>query len=124
MKPGRYFIPAVIWGLLILYLSADPGINLPPSVWDFLGIDKIGHLTFYGIFSFLIAYGYFKLPQTAIKKGLVNTLIISSGYGLAMEIMQYSFFPNRYFEVLDIIANIIGSFVGILLFHHIFLKTR
>ena len=88
-------------------------------------MDKVGHLVFYGILTFLIAYGFYKVKNQFInKKTLFIALIISSVYGICMEIMQYSFFPNRYFEILDIIANISGSIVGILFFKYIYYKTR
>jgi len=119
----KYFIPSIIWALIILYLSSGPGIQLPKSTID-LSIDKIGHFIFYGILAFLIAYGYYKNNSTIHKNGLFKALIISGFYGICLEIMQYSFFPNRYFEVLDIIANISGSLFGILFFKYNFYKTR
>ncbi len=119
----KYFIPSIIWALLILFLSSGPGIQLPKSTID-LSIDKVGHFIFYGILAFSIAYGYFKNNPTKDKKGLFKALIISGFYGICLEIMQYSFFPNRYFEVLDIIANISGSLIGILFFKYIYYKTR
>ena len=120
-----FFFPAIIWGLIILYLSSDPGIQLPSSFWDFLAVDKLGHLVFYGILTYLIGLGFYKRKnQFFDKKMSFIALIISATYGIAMEIMQYSFFPNRYFEILDIIANISGSIVGILFFKYIYYKTR
>ncbi len=119
------FFPAIIWALLILYLSSSSGIQLPPSIWDFLAVDKIGHLVFYEILAFLIVYGFYKIKnQTINKKTLLISLIISSLYGISLEFMQYSLFPNRYFEILDIIANISGSLIGILFFKYIYYKTR
>jgi len=118
----KYFIPSIIWGLIILYLSSGPGIQLPRTI-D-LSIDKIGHFVFYGILAFLIAYGYYKNNPAIKENGLFKALIISGFYGICLEIMQYSFFPNRYFEVLDIIANISGSLIGILFFKYIYYKTR
>jgi len=88
-----FFFPAIIWGLIILYLSSGSGIQLPPSVWDIIAVDKLGCL-------------------------------ISSIYGICLEFMQYALFPNRYFEFLDIIANISGSLIGILFFKYIYYKTR
>lgn len=120
----KYFTPAILWSLLILFLSSGPGVQLPPSVFDLLEVDKLGHLIFYGILAFLIAYALFKGSSTIRKKILFNALIISSIYGICLEIMQYSFFPNRYFEIWDIIANISGSLLGILIFKYIFFKTR
>ena len=82
------------------------------------------HALVYAILAFLIVWGYQKKRSEINKNVLFKSLIISSLYGFAMEIMQYTIFPNRYFEVLDIIANISGSFIGILFFKHIYYKTR
>ena len=120
-----FFFPAVIWGLIVLYLSSGPGIQLPASIWDFIAVDKVGHLVFYGILTYLIADGFYKMKDSFInKKTLSISLIISSIYGICLEFMQYSLFPNRYFEILDIIANISGSIIGILFFKYIYYKTR
>ncbi|MEM1120399.1 MAG: VanZ family protein [Bacteroidota bacterium] len=118
----KYFIPAIIWGTLILYLSAGPSVQMPPSWWDFIAIDKVGHLVFYGIFTCLLVFGFHKKNQGIQKNTLLKSLIISSFYGIGMEIMQYSLFPNRYFEVLDIIANISGSLLGLLFFRYMLKK--
>jgi len=32
-----------------------------------------------------------------------------------MEVVQYAFFPDRYFEFWDIVANIIGALAALLL---------
>ena len=120
-----FFFPAIIWGLIILYLSSSSGVQFPASFWDFLAVDKLGHLIFYGILTYLIGLGFYKTKNQFInKKTLFISLIISTCYGICMELMQYSFFPNRYFEILDIIANISGSIVGILFFKYIYYKTR
>lgn len=120
-----FFFPAIIWGLIILYLSSGSGIQLPPSVWDIIAVDKLGHFAFYGILTFLIALGCYKKQQNQISiKALVIACLISSIYGICLEFMQYALFPNRYFEFLDIIANISGSLIGILFFKYIYYKTR
>ena len=120
-----FFFPAIIWGLIILYLSSGSSIQLPPSVWDIIAVDKVGHLVFYGILAYLIALGYYKKQPNQISiKALVVVCLISSIYGICLEFMQYALFPNRYFEILDIIANISGSLIGILFFKYIYYKTR
>lgn len=53
------------------------------------------------------------MPHSLNAFGVVG---LCSVYGLFMEILQFTFFPGRYFEVLDIIANIIGSFAGLFVF--------
>ena len=112
----KALLPSILWSLVILVLSAMPGISLPESFWDFISMDKVGHLGVYGIQTFLLLFGLSKLISNDAKKVVVIALIISILYGILMEAMQYTFFPYRYFEYLDIIANIIGSFTGLLIF--------
>jgi VanZ family protein len=39
-----------------------------------------------------------------------------------MEILQFAFFPGRYFEWSDIIANALGALVGMILIKKLFFK--
>jgi len=86
---------------------------------DIVGTDKLGHMAIYAVFSILMLWAFFKSRNQMPSN--TNALLIvglSSAYGLLMEIMQFSFFTGRYFEVLDIIANIIGSFIGLWVFKY------
>ena len=56
------------------------------------------------------------------SKKVVMTILLSSIFGICMELMQYYFFPGRYFEYLDIIANIIGAICGFALFKYVYIK--
>ena len=103
--------------LAIIYLSGNPGISVPPEMQDLIGIDKLAHLLVYAIHTYALRWAW--KPQS--KWHPIWALVLSGILGIAMEVMQYLFFPNRYFEVLDIMANIIGSFTGYFLFvkfHH------
>ncbi len=117
------FLPAFIWSIVILILSIGPGVNLPESWWDLFSPDKVGHLTVYGILTFLLLRGFLNKNQNLSQTIVVIALGISIFYGILMELMQYGFFPHRYFEIYDIIANIIGSFLGWKLFNYT-LKPR
>lgn len=107
---------------MIALLSAKATVNLPESWFDLVSVDKLGHAVVYALLTLLILRGFY--TKNAKKVLAVSTLIlavvISSAYGVSMEIMQYAFFPNRFFEVLDIIANIIGSIIGVYIFKHFF----
>lgn len=109
-------LPTVGWAIFIAALSLTPSINLPESFWDLLQPDKFAHAFVYGVLAFLGLRGFWKANNQITQKHNVFTILGSSIYGIMLEIMQYSFFPNRYFEVMDIIANIIGVFIGSYLF--------
>ena len=120
----KYFLPATLWSGVIFILSTRPGIDLPESWMDFISWDKVGHVGVYCILTILLLRGFY---QKNAKEDLSTTLstlmvVISSIYGISMEIVQYSFFPGRFFEVMDIIANIIGSLIGLIIFKHFFTK--
>lgn len=115
----KAFIPAILWGILVFILSATPGGTI--SKWAILNLpyaDKIVHMGFYGILSILLLVGYLRSGYkiVLINSPVIISILFCSFYGIAIEWMQDRFFEERYFEFLDIIANIIGSLVGVGIF--------
>ena len=85
-------------------------------------MDKLGHFTVYGILSASILWGIHKNGGELSGKNVALAILFSSVFGICMELMQYFFFPGRYFEYLDIIANIIGAICGFALFKYVYIK--
>ncbi len=110
----KAFLPAIVWALVIFGLSTTAGENLPQIPWDLTSPDKWGHAIVYLIFALLLFYG-FRQKMGMRKTTILLVLVISISYGILMEIVQYSFFPGRYFELNDIIANIIGALLSVLI---------
>lgn len=112
----------LVWAMVILVLSTvGVGVSLPSSWMELFSWDKLAHALIYGVFSFLLINSFFKyyfLPQA-----LFFGFIIGVIYGMLMEMVQYLFFPNRLFEMLDIAANTVGSFGSVLLFYFLSHKT-
>ena len=109
------FLPALMWAAFILWLSATPGIKLPKSWWEELvEPDKLGHAVVYAILTLLLAWALLKTvgKENWASKWLVMSFLSAILYGILMECMQFAFFPYRSFEVLDILANIIGALIG------------
>lgn len=83
-----------------------------PRFSNILEPDKVGHAAAYFVMSASLLWGFYRTvgisPATMVAAAAASIL-----YGIGMEFIQYAFFPNRFFEVLDIIANIIGSISGI-----------
>ena len=71
-------------------------------------VDKIVHMAMHGILGFLL-----KRDRLTTK----SAFILSFFLGLAIEFCQGYFLPSRYFEIYDLIANIIGYFIGIGLYN-------
>ncbi|MDI6839612.1 MAG: VanZ family protein [bacterium] len=97
----KRFLPACIWGIIILTLSSIPYLETPGL--KILGVDKIGHLGEYLIFSLLI----FKNKNQ--QKPLILLLIIL--FTLFDELHQ-KFIPGREVELADLGVNFIGILTG------------
>lgn len=111
----RYYIPAILWSFIILILSGIPGNSLPDfSLRSIAQPDKIGHLGIYCIFVSIMLWGAYRnfRPDKIPRHVIVFILLFAIFYGISMEFMQSHFFSGRNFDVLDILANIIGCLIG------------
>lgn len=106
-----YFVPAICWAILIWSLSTTS--NLPPIPWDFLSPDKIGHLVFYAVQTFLLIWAFAKSQEWKEIKvvGVVLAMLIAASYGTSLEFVQANI-PGRAFDYADMVANFVGTFIG------------
>lgn len=107
-----YRILTSIWAVVIFILSTMPGQQLPRIEW-LMTPDKLAHAFVYGI----LAIGCYQSLENVGQKAIFAGLLASS-YGIAMELIQYGFFPGRYFELWDIVANISGAFIALLIWNY------
>ncbi len=117
----KFFLPALVWAIIIFFLSTKGGINLPPSLYDLVSVDKIGHAVFYGILCSLIYFGFHK-RGFSFATAAFWSLGISTLYGVLLEFCQNYFFPQRHFEYYDIVADILGALLSLLVIHSFFVK--
>lgn len=118
MTKVKYFLPAAAWIVTITLLSLISTKNLTKFSVEIIGIDKLIHIFIYLILSFLLAWGLkktVKYKKLSLKM-LAAVFLFTSLYGLSMEIAQKLMTTGRNFEYYDIIANIIGSLIGVLFF--------
>lgn len=111
--------PAIICAVLIFGLSISPGIQLPEVG---ISTDKVGHLIAYGVLAWLIFSGLKK--EGRLNKKLAYWVVIGvSLYGIFLEFVQWAFFPYRYFELWDMVANITGTCLSFIIFRSFIIKT-
>lgn len=92
-----------------------PSSKVPGISWgEGIPFDKIAHIVLYAIYTFLIGR-YLSKPTKKFVSIAMWSLSIPIFYGILMEVLQYYLSPSRFFDILDIIANISGSIVGLLL---------
>lgn len=115
----RAYLPVFIWALIILALSISPGIQLPETG---ISTDKVGHLAAYGLLNWLVLRA---LKRTGMlsSKAIWAAIILVSAYGVLLEFVQWAFFPYRFFELWDMIANITGAVLSYFAFNLFTTKT-
>jgi VanZ family protein len=106
----KYEILAWAWLILITGLSLMSAESLSTWTWlDILSVDKWIHMTIYAVM-----YSLFAMSRR--RKGIdhrfdLRVFVLCAFYGLLIECLQNYF--GRHFDVLDIIANIIGLLIGL-----------
>ena len=108
-----YWLPLILYCLFIYIQSANPS---PEQIPIFPYVDKVLHVTAYGILGILFyrAYQTLRLKDN-IKMLMFLSVVSASLYGISDEIHQ-SFVPFREAEVADVIADILGAASGVLLY--------
>ena len=106
------------WVVLIALLTLVPGKALPNIDWNFLSLDKIIHFSIFSILSFLGCASFKNiLSPTNTLKPITISLIIAMVYGTLLEYLQ-TLIPDRGFDYADLLANIGGAVIGIVLFQY------
>lgn len=120
MRMIRYYLPAMGWIILILFLCTMPTPAIPKtSMFDLLQLDKIVHFFLFGGTVILLAYGYYRHRNGISGWMLLGIALAASLYGLMIEFIQKYFTANRSFELLDVAADTIGALMGALIFRFI-----
>ncbi len=108
----KYYVPALVTALTIGWLSTTGEVQLPPTG---LSIDKVGHLVAYAVLAWWLLWGLAKTDRLN-RRNLIGVCILGAGYGIALEFVQKWYFPGRFFEVLDMVANLCGIIIGAVVF--------
>jgi len=77
----------------------------------------------YFVAAVLMLYGLGGRKGRTFLAGVLYTMVFCIMWGGMMEYLQETVSRGRHFEVFDIIANIIGAFVGVIAFG-LFFKKR
>ncbi len=118
----RYLLPAIVWTVVIFFIIAIPGSNIPESPLFLIPhFDKIIHAGIFFLLGLFSIYGFTKQGDKTIIKRYAYTLavIFCVLYGIMTEVMQHFCISERSGEFADVIANASGSAAGVLLFYYL-----
>lgn len=111
-------ILSIIVALIILYLSfANPETLNKVSVFHFRGLDKIIHLLMYFVFMVTILYEHRK--QLIRSSQYFFIAIIPIVFGALIELFQTWFTNTRSGSIFDLLFNMAGILIAILIFVYI-----
>ena len=84
--------------------------------WNFMSLDKIIHFTVFSTLGFLlIVSSSKKYDFKLILQPTAVSLVLAMLYGCSLEFAQ-SLVPGRGFDWADMSANVIGSWIGLVIF--------
>ncbi|MBC7586945.1 MAG: VanZ family protein [Chitinophagaceae bacterium] len=109
------FVPAFIWLCISFWLLTLPGSSIPHEDWfDTFQVDKWVHIFLFSILGLLFMYPFKKssVDHTSRLPWFLLITISTIAYGIVMEFVQRDFIPNRSFDIWDIAADSIGSFIA------------
>jgi VanZ family protein len=108
-----YYFPAILWMVLIFYLSSIPGLKSGvPSMGLEMFFRKIAHLTEYFILTFLV-WRIFKkhfILLVDFNKTLFLSFITVLIFAITDEIHQY-FVEDRAGRAVDVLTDGLGAFL-------------
>ena len=124
----RNSIPGILCGIVILILTGLPG-SLFPRVKPAIGLDKVAHVIMYAGFAFACLWGYRKQfvsnDLSYKKRAILLTILISIAYGGLTDIMQETITVlHRSGDWRDLIADSIGTGLGVLIFYLFFRRKK
>jgi VanZ family protein len=110
----KQYYRSILIGLLILWLSlTGSSIPVPGRMLDIPYLDKLGHFGMYAFFSAILLLDSCHWKVDGIFHYLI--LLIPLFFGALMEILQMTLTATRKAEEIDLLANIAGIAVGVLL---------
>lgn len=111
----KHFFPAIGWLATVTYLSVTPKLQLPK--FNLFSADKLGHIAAYALLTWLLVWGISKSKRrTATQGESYSALFFATFYGALMEWVQGTFFPGRFFEFDDMLANAAGALFATILY--------
>lgn len=109
------FLPGIVWLVISTILFCLPGAAFPQGKWFHqAGLDKCIHVGLFAILVTLWCWAFWmkKNDPEEMKTWYTRVALSAFIYGVAIEIIQKYFIPNRSFDIGDVVADGIGVILG------------
>lgn len=110
----KYWVPVVIWMVVIFILSSIPGEDFPEV--GIPNIDKFVHFFEFFLLGLLLIRAFLNSYfNTSLARLVLLSAVSASLYALSDEWHQ-SFISNRMPDSIDLLTDIIGSTAGVFIY--------
>ncbi len=106
----------ILWTIIVVGVCVVPGNEIPsPPIINIPHLDKIVHAGLYFVLTIFSVKSFLKqnLVRILNQKPFYSAFVYAVVLGLAVELVQYNFIPNRSGDVLDALANSVGSLLAL-----------
>lgn len=113
-KTNKYLALALFWTAVVTVACLASISDVPDVDLGVENADKLVHFTFYAVFA-VLWFSYLKMFVTNHKKLYILVFSFSVSFGIIIEICQSLFTETRQADVVDAVANTLGTLLGLLL---------
>jgi glycopeptide antibiotics resistance protein len=118
----RHNIIGILWALFILVGAVIPNPELPNT--PIVSSDKLFHALVFAFLVFQFTIGFSKQNSICRLKYGAWKIALAFGivYGAIIELIQGTIVTYRTMDIMDLVANVAGCFIGALVFFLLFGK--
>lgn len=119
MRIIKHYWMSIVWAIIIFILCSMPTSDVPSyKLFEIPHFDKFVHFTLYLVLGILL---FWESRSNRISNGMKYIVILVVGaicicYGCFIELFQHLFAPWRSADGLDVVANIIGFIVSVIIY--------
>lgn len=106
---AKYHLPAIVYALLILSVSAVPNLSIPSI--KVVSIDKVAHFMEYAVFALLVFRSFAHMGVSASRlRALWLSVFFLVVFAAADEAFQ-QLIPGRHSDIWDLVVDLAGGWL-------------
>ena len=118
LESKQLLVVCILYSVFITMLFLLPTKEIPKLFNTIIPIDKLVHVFIFLVLTFLWLLYVNSVLNDTKPIVLLFILIASLFYGILIEVIQELYVSSRGAEVLDVIADLLGASLGLLLFRN------
>ena len=124
LVPKQFYLLAVLlWSGVIAFFCLAQFESVPLGTVS--NIDKVVHVFFHFVLTVLCSLFFYKYIHSFYNwKSELLAFLFSLFFGIGIEIIQNLYTATRHGDLLDVLANVFGSILGIAIVYVLNLKSR